>query len=161
MSVTDSLVVGQGAGEKIAFGGGLVTFKVTSAQSDGSLLLYEHVARRGKMTPYHIHPDHEETGCLLEGEMRVNLDGVEYTAGPGDTIYFPRNVPHAFIITSETARSLWILTPGEIMEAFLRQAGDVVADGELPSPVIDIPRLVAAGEQTGAMKVLGPPPFKS
>jgi len=160
MSVADSLLVGQGAGEKIAFGGGLVTLKVTSSLSNGSLLLFEHVAARGKATPYHIHPDHEETGFLLEGALRVNLDGVEYTAGPGDTVHFPRNVPHAFIVTSKTARSLWVLTPGGIMEAFLRQAGDVVVDGELPSPEIDIPRLVSAGEQTGAMKVLGPPPFQ-
>jgi len=154
------MLVGQGAEEKISFGGGLVTLKVTRSQSSGSLLLFEHVAAQGKATPYHIHHSFEETGYLLEGEMRVNLDGVDFTARPGDTVHFPRNVPHAFVVTSETARSLWILTPGEIMEAFLRQAGDVVLDGELPSPQIDIPRLVSIGERTGAMKLLGPPPFQ-
>jgi hypothetical protein len=121
--------------------------------------MFEHVASRGKTTPYHIHPDHEETGFLLEGEFRVNLDGVEYTAGPGDTAHFPRGVPHAFVVSSEMARSLWVVTPGEVMEAFLRQAGDEIVDSALPSPDIDIPRLVAIGERTGAMQVLGPPPF--
>jgi quercetin dioxygenase-like cupin family protein len=160
MIVADSLLVGQGAGERIAFGGGLVTLKVTSAQSNGTLLFFEHIAARGKATPYHIHPDHDEIAYVLEGELRVNVDGVDYTAGPGDTVHFPRNVPHAFIVTSETARTLWMLTPGEFMEAFLRQAGDSVETGELPSPEIDIPRLVSIGERTGAMRVLGPPPFQ-
>ena len=160
MSVANSLLTSRGAGERISFGGGLVTIKVSSAQSHGSLLMIEHVAAKGKTTPYHIHPDHEETGFLLEGELRINLDGVEYTAGPGDTAHFPRGVPHAFVVTSETARSLWVLTPGEIMEAFFRGAGNIVADGELPSPELDIPRLISIGESTGAMKVLGPPPFQ-
>lgn len=160
MSIADSLLVGSGAGEKISFGGGLVTIKVNSSQSNGSVLLIEHVAARGKTTPYHIHPDHDENCYLLEGEWRVNLDGVEYTAGPGDTVRFPRNVPHAFIVTSESARSLCVVTPGEVMEAFFRGAGDIVADGELPSPALDIPRVVSIGESTGAMKVLGPPPFQ-
>ncbi len=31
---------------------------------------------------------------------------------------------------------------------------------ELPSPELDIPRLISIGESTGAMKVLGPPPFQ-
>jgi quercetin 2,3-dioxygenase len=160
MSVADSLLVGRGAGEKISFGGGLVTLKVTSSQSNGSMLLLEHVAARGKTTPYHLHSDHDEACFLLEGEYLVNLDGVEYTAVAGDTVLFPRNVPHAFMVTSESAQSLFIVTPGDIMEAFFRGAGDIVADGDVPSPEIDIPRLVAVGESTGAMKVLGPPPFR-
>ena len=46
------------------------------------------------------------------------------------------------------------------MEAFFRLVGEVAPGRMLPPPQIDIPRLVAAGESTGAMKVLGPPPFK-
>lgn len=160
MSLANSLLTSRGAGERISFGGGLVTIKVSSAQSSGSLLMIEHVAAKGKTTPNHVHPDHDEALFLLEGEIRINLDGIEYTAGPGDTAHFPRGVPHAFLIASEVAHSIWVATPGDIMEAFMREAGDVIMEGELPSPEIDIPRLLAAGERTGAMQVIGPPPFK-
>jgi hypothetical protein len=45
------------------------------------------------------------------------------------------------------------------MEAFYRQAGDVAPSRTLPPAKIDIARLRVAGEETGAMKTLGPPPF--
>ena len=111
------------AGESLWFGGGLLTFKVTSAQSGGAFLMFEHSAARGKPTPLHIHPDHDETCYVLEGELLMHLDGVEHTAGPGATVCIPRGVPHAMLVTSEVERSIWVVTPGEVMEAFFAKAG--------------------------------------
>jgi quercetin dioxygenase-like cupin family protein len=156
---TASTVTKQEEGENLWFGGGLVTLKVTSNQSGGALCLFEHAASRGKTTPLHMHPDSDETAYVLEGELLIHIDGMEHTAGPGAVVFVPRGTPHAFLVTSEQARSLWVLTPGETMEAFYRQAGDAAPGRTLPSAQIDIPRLLAAGEETGAMKVLGPPPF--
>jgi quercetin dioxygenase-like cupin family protein len=153
------MVTAQEAGESLWFGGGLVTFKVTSEQSGGALCLIEHAASRGKPTPLHLHPDHDETGYVLEGELLLHIDGVEYTAGPGAVVWIPKGTPHALLVTSEMARSLWAVTPGRAMEAFFRQAGDAALNRTLPPPEIDITRLRAVGEGTGAMKVLGPPPF--
>ena len=153
------VITQQEAGESIWFGGGLVTFKVTSEQSGDVLCMFEHAASRGKTTPLHLHPDHDETIYVLEGELRLHIDGVENVAGPGAVVWIPRGTPHAFLITSEMARSLWVVTPGGAGEAFFRQAGDPAVDRSLPPAEIDIPRLLAAGEATGAMKVLGPPPF--
>jgi quercetin dioxygenase-like cupin family protein len=149
----------QEAGENIWFGGGLITFKVTSEQSGGALCLFEHAASRGKRTPLHLHPDDDETVYVLEGEILFHVDGVEYTAGPGTAAWIPRGTPHAFLVTSEMERSLWFVTPGGAMEAFYRQAGDAALSRTLPSVEIDIARLRAVGEATGAMKMLGAPPF--
>src|SRR5262245_17921213 len=149
----------QEAGESLWFGGGLVTFKVTTEQSGGVLCLIEHAARRGKTTPLHLHPDHDETCYIFEGELLLHIDGVEQTAGPGAVVWIPRGTPHAFLVTSELARSLWVLTPGGAMEAFYRQAGDAASGRTLPPAELDIARIRAAGERTGAMKMLGPPPF--
>jgi quercetin dioxygenase-like cupin family protein len=159
MSSAMAAVVPQNTGENLWFGGGLVTFKVTSAQSGGELCIIEHAASYGKRTPLHTHPDHDETAYILEGELLIHVDGVEYRAGPGSVVWVPRGTPHAFLVTSELARSLWFVTPGEAMEAFYRQAGDEAKNRTLPPPEIDIARLRAAGESTGAMKTLGPPPF--
>jgi quercetin dioxygenase-like cupin family protein len=149
----------QDAGESLWFGGGLVTFKVTSEQSGGVLCMIEHAASRGKTTPLHLHSDSDETVYVLEGELLLHIDGVEHTAGPGAVVWIPRGTPHAFLVTSEVAHSMWVCTPGATMEAFYRQAGDAAPSRTLPPAEIDIARLFAAGEGTGAMKVLGPPPF--
>jgi quercetin dioxygenase-like cupin family protein len=159
MNRTMPTVIREAEGEGVWFGGGLVTFKVTSEQSGGAVCMIDHVANRGKRTPLHLHPDHDETGYVLEGELLLNIDGVEYTAGPGTAVYIPRGTPHALLVTAELTRSLWICTPGEAMEAFFRQAGDVATSRTPPSTELDIARLRAVGEETGAMKTLGAPPF--
>jgi quercetin dioxygenase-like cupin family protein len=159
MSSTTPVVRTQEAVDNIWFGGGLVSFKVTTEQSGGALILFEHAAAQGKRTPLHLHPDHDETGVLLEGELLLHIEGVEHRVGPGAGIWIPRGAPHALLVTSEIARSIWVVTPGGAMEEFFRQAGEVAPDRSLPPPDIDIARLLAVGESTGAMKVLGPPPF--
>jgi quercetin dioxygenase-like cupin family protein len=159
MNTTIPVVTQQEEGEHLWFGGGLLSFKVTSDQSGGTLILFEHAAGRGKTTPLHMHPGHDETAYVLEGELLLYIDGVEMIAGPGASIWVPRGTPHAFLVTSETARSIWVVTPGGAMEDFFRLAGEPAIDLSLPTPEIDIPRLLAAGEETGAMKVLGPSPF--
>ena len=161
MSGAVPTVTMQEEGERIWFGGGLVTFKVTTEQSGGLLCLIEHAASRGKMTPLHLHADHDETCYLLEGELLLHIDGVEHTAGPGSVVWIPRGTPHAFLVTSEMARSVWAVTPGGAMEAFYRQAGDPALGHTLPPAQIDIARLRAAGDTTGAMKTLGRPPFSA
>jgi quercetin dioxygenase-like cupin family protein len=159
MSNAMPTVTTQEEGENIWFGGGLVTFKVTSEQSGGVLCMIEHSASQGKRTPLHIHPDHDEMCFMLEGELLLHIDGVERTAGPGSVVWIPRGTPHAFLVTSEIERSLWVVTPGGAMEDFYRQAGEVAASRTLPSTAIDIARLRAVGESTGAMQTLGAPPF--
>jgi quercetin dioxygenase-like cupin family protein len=159
MSSAVPVISPENAGENLWFGGGLITFKVTSAQSGGVVCMFLHAAGRGKRTPLHVHPDHDETFYILEGEFLLHIDGVEQRAGAGATVFIPRGIPHAFLVTSELARSVCFVTPGEVMEAFYRQAGDVVANPTVPPAELDIPRVVAAGESTGAMKTLGAPPF--
>lgn len=159
MSTPVPTVVQQEEVDRLWFGGGLLTFKVTSGQSDNALILIEHVASRGKTTPLHLHEGHDETAYLLEGELLLYLDGVESRAAAGDCVHLPRGRPHAFLVTSEIARSLWVVTPGGAMETFYRQAGEVATTSTLPSATADFARIRAVGEETGAMTFIGPPPF--
>jgi hypothetical protein len=46
------------------------------------------------------------------------------------------------------------------MESFFRAAGEPAAELVLPPErPLDIERIAAAAERTGAVKILGPPPF--
>jgi quercetin dioxygenase-like cupin family protein len=157
--MSEPVVLADGDGELLWFGGGLITIKVTTQQSGGAFFLLEDIAQRGKTTPLHLHPDDDETFYVLEGELLVHVDGTEYIVGAGGTAFAPRGSAHAFLVTSEHARFLGLCTPGAGIEAFLREGGDPAPGRVAPPPEIDIPRIKAAGEKTGAMKVLGPPPF--
>lgn len=59
------------------------------------------------------------------------------------------------------ARTLVLITPGSgAMEAFFRNAGEPAAERALPAEgPLDIARIAAAAERTGAVKILAPPPF--
>jgi quercetin dioxygenase-like cupin family protein len=147
-----------GDGEVVWFGGGAVRFKVTSEDTGGAFALIEDEAPRGKTTPLHSHP-FRETFYVLEGEMVFHVDGEEASCGPGSVVSAAAGVPHAFLITSDSARFLTAFTPGDVAEAFLREGGDRPTSRDAEPPPLDIPRVVAAGEKTGGMVFLGPPPF--
>lgn len=159
MAKTSAVVIDADGGEDLWFGGGLVTFTVTSEQSDGAYVLLHDRMPRGKTTPLHLHPSFDEVVYVLEGELLVHIDGAEHVASAGATASIPRGVPHALLVTSEEARILAFATPGDVAERFFRDAGDVVTDTTASPPPLNIEKIRAAGEGTGAMQVLGPPPF--
>jgi quercetin dioxygenase-like cupin family protein len=149
------------AGEALWFNNDLLTFKATGAQTAGAYLLIEEVARRGKVTPLHTHPVEAESFYVLEGEVFVHLDGDERPVAAGGFASVPPGVPHAYLVTSAVARTLLMITPGSgAMEEFFREAGEPAVDRVLPQPgPLDIARIGAAAERTGAVEILGPPPF--
>ena len=152
---------GSDGGEALWFNNDLLTLKATGEQTGGGFLLVEELARRGKLTPLHTHPVEAESFYILEGEVRFHLDGAEQTAGPGSFVSVPAGVPHAYVVTSEVARTLCLITPGDgPMEAFFRDAGEPASERTLPAAgPLDIARIAAAAQRTGAVKILGPPPF--
>jgi quercetin dioxygenase-like cupin family protein len=149
-----------GAGERLWFyGGGLHIWKATSADTGGAFLLFEDAMSRGKTTPLHTHPHVDETLYILEGEILLHIDGEEQRLGSGGVAMAPRGVPHAFLVTSETARILFLETPGS-SEAFYRGASEPsTSDLEISAPV-DFARVRASAELNGGIEILGPPPFK-
>jgi hypothetical protein len=111
----------------------------------------------------HSHPGHDETFYVIDGELLLHIDGAEQTAGPGSIAAIPRGVAHAFLVTSESARFIGFITPGDASaEAFFRQAGEPAPTRAAPpaGTPLDIEGIVEAGKQTGFMHMLGPPPFK-
>jgi quercetin dioxygenase-like cupin family protein len=146
-----------GEGERRWFyGGGIHTWKVTDADSDGAFFLFEDELTQGKMTPWHRHPDSDELAYILDGEVDVNIDGKQQRVGAGGMYFVPRDTPHAFTVLSPTARLLAFQTPGASAR-FYWDASEPA--GEQPGAV-DFQRIGEVAEATGATVVLGPPPFE-
>jgi mannose-6-phosphate isomerase-like protein (cupin superfamily) len=155
------IVLDHGEGEALWFNNDLLTLKATGARTGGAYLLVEELARRGKVTPLHMHPAEEETFYVLEGEALMHIDGEQRPVGPGCLVSVPPGVPHAYLVTSETARTLILVTPGSgAMEEFFREAGEPARERALPDPApLDIERIALAAQRTAAVAILGPPPF--
>src|SRR5713226_10347053 len=120
MSTAVSIVRADGEGEHLRFwGGGVLTMKATAEETDGAFMLFEDFMPRGKTTPLHVHVNEDEALYVLEGQILVHIDGEEHPVGPRGIAVAPRGMPHAFLVTSPTARVLCLQTPGSA-EAFYR-----------------------------------------
>lgn len=153
------IVRAAGEGEHLRFyGGGLLTMKATAEETGGAFLLFEDLMCRGKTTPLHLHANEDETLYVLDGEIVVHIGGTNYPVGPRGVAVAPRGVPHAFLVTSDTARVLTLQTPGSA-EAFYRGASEPASGDTDPSGPVDFSRVQHAAERSGGMQLLGPPPF--
>lgn len=70
--------------------------KVSTADTDGDLYLFESTRIKEGGPALHIHPDQDEFWYILSGEFLFKVGEQTFTAKPGDTVFGPRNVPHAF-----------------------------------------------------------------
>ena len=141
-------------------GGGLHLWHVSTSDTNGSIWLMEDVMTKGKMTPLHQHDTTDELVYVIEGELLLSVNGDERTLGAGGVALIPRGVPHALLVTSETCRVL-ALGNSPSSEAFFRRASDAVGttDRRDATGAVDFQRVIAAGAETGGMRMLGPPPW--
>lgn len=140
------------------FGGGVHTWLATAEDTGGTFMLFEDRMDQGKMTPLHTHPDSDETAYVLEGEILVHMDGGEHRIAAGGLAVAPRGVPHAFMVVSESARLLFLHTPG-CCQAFYWDASEPLVDDEVGSGTVDFDRIRASAQRNGGIVLLGPPPF--
>jgi quercetin dioxygenase-like cupin family protein len=138
-------------------GGGVFTWKATSAETGGAFIMFEDRIAHGKTTPLHLHPNEDETIFVLEGELLVHVEGEEHRVGERGLFVAPRGLPHAFMVTSETAHILALQTPGT-GEPFYREAGEP-ARSSADASRYDWARLREVAERSDSIEILGPPPF--
>ena len=161
MPTRTAIIRAEGEGDAIWFNNDLFTFKATADETDQAFTLFEELSQRGKATPLHAHPEADETFWVIDGEIVVHVNGAEHVVARGGVASVPRGVPHALMVTSETARVLTLVTPGcRPLELFFREVGEPATTRSLP-PSVPLPmeRLRAAAMRHGSVAILGPPPF--
>lgn len=92
---------------------GVADYLVTPTRA-GRLEVLETVVDPGAGSgkEYYSHPGDEECILVLEGELRVWLEGVAYDLLPGDAITFSCRMQHRWRNPGDSvARVLWIITP--------------------------------------------------
>lgn len=139
--------------------GALITIKATTEETGGQLWLQEVLGERGYASPMHRHTREDEAFYVLDGELSVYVGDDVLRAGPGDFLWAPRDLPHAFCVESDTARFLALATPGGL-DAFFFATGEPAGARTVPPPPTgppDVDALVRAGAEYG-LEMLGPPP---
>ena len=90
--------------------------KITGRDTNGQMSMFYGDYKRKQGPPLHKH-DLDETFYVTEGEFIFQLADKKVKAVAGSTIFIPRMMPHAFLITSEIGRTLLILCPAGDVEA--------------------------------------------
>ena len=98
-------------GEALWFNNDLLTFKATGPETGGAFLVVEEVARRGKVTPLHAHPEEEETFYILEGGAFPPRRRRAVARCGRLRLGAARGSPR-YLVTSEVTRALIVITPG-------------------------------------------------
>lgn len=103
----------------------ILDLKVSGKDTDGGLAIFEQTSiSQGRGTPLHIHPLQDEVFYVIEGEYYFNVGNEKYRLGVGDSIFMPRNVPHAWTQVSEKGKMTVIFQPaGKMEEFFVTMAG--------------------------------------
>ncbi len=118
------VVLSPNEGEMVQFGGLGVRFMIDGAQSGGNFALVEHpIEPRVLAAPMHTHRNEDEYTYVLEGEIGVQVGEEVLLARPGDLVFKPRGVPHAFWNPAEEpARALEIISPAGFERYFAELA---------------------------------------
>ena len=101
-----------------------IRFMIGGEQTEGNFSLVEHpIKPRALAAPMHTHRHEDEYTYVLEGEIGVQLGEEVRVAQPGDLVFKPRGVPHAFWNATDTmARALEIISPAGFERYFAELA---------------------------------------
>ena len=124
--------------------------KVSSKDTGGELTVFEQTGFTPKGgPPLHIHHFQDEMFYVIEGDYLFQVGEETYNLKAGDTIFLPREVPHAFAQLTEKGRMVLSFQPSGKMEEFFKKTSLWTS----PPTAEEIAKVFEEHE----MKVVGPP----
>jgi quercetin dioxygenase-like cupin family protein len=101
-----------------------IRFMIGGEDTRGNFALVEYlIGARALAAPMHTHEREEEYTYVLEGEVGVQIGEEVLVAEPGDLVFKPRGVPHAFWnAADEPARALEMISPAGFERYFAELA---------------------------------------
>jgi quercetin dioxygenase-like cupin family protein len=133
--------------------GGTLAILLDSAATNGQLMVGRFDVSEGEAPPFHKHTHEDEVFMLIRGTALVWVDDQEMELKEGGIVFLPRDIPHAYRITSAKADLLMINTPGGI-EGMFRETG---RDKSTPRPAgFEVQPNPAVSQKYGNL-IVGPP----
>jgi quercetin dioxygenase-like cupin family protein len=128
MQATARNVLGPDEGEVVHLFALGVRFMIDGEATGGAFSLVEHpLPPRALGAPVHTHRNEDEYSYVLEGRVGVQLGEEVLEAGPGELVFKPRGVAHAFWNAGdEPARLLELISPAGF-ENYFRELAPLLA----------------------------------
>lgn len=124
--------------------------KVSTNDTAGALFVFEHADMGKGGPPRHFHYDQDEWFYARKGEFAFEVGDERFTLRPGDSLFAPRMVPHAWAHVGNTPGTLLLaVQPAGSLEAYFMENCAM----ERPPTPEEAERSFAAH----GMKVVGPP----
>ena len=124
-----------GEGRTIAVVGDVYHLLATGKEADGKYALIEAIVPPGGGPPPHSHSREEEGFYVLEGELRITVDGEPFVAHRGDFVNLPIGSLHSFTnATDKPAKMLITLAPSGLEKMFVEIGHPVSPDATTASP---------------------------
>ena len=111
-----------GEGPRHEFGGQLQTVLVGAAQTSGTTCMTVVEMAKGPGLPAHVHASTYEALMVVEGRLRLVLDGVEHVLTRGDVASIPAGTVHSYAGDAHYTKVLTMSAPGGL-EKLLIDAG--------------------------------------
>jgi quercetin dioxygenase-like cupin family protein len=114
-----------------------VRFMIDGETTGGAFSLVEHpLPPRALGSPVHTHRNEDEYSYVLEGRVGLQLGDDVIEAGPGELVFKPRGIAHAFWNAGdEPARLLELISPAGF-ENYFRDLAPLLAARERDEPAI-------------------------
>jgi quercetin dioxygenase-like cupin family protein len=121
-------VLGSDEGEAVNLLALGVRFMIDGEATGGRFSLVEHpLPPRALGAPIHTHRNEDEYSYVLTGRLGVQLGDDVLEAGPGEVVFKPRGVPHAFWCAGdEPLRLLELISPAGF-ENYFRELAPLLA----------------------------------
>lgn len=127
----------------------VLDIKISSKDTNGDLAVFEQNGFTPKGgPPLHIHLYQDEFFYIVEGEYLFQVGEDKHLMKPGDTIFLPRNVQHAFSQLTEKGKVIVSYMPAGKMEDFFRATDSWTS----PPSIAEIEKVFEDHD----MKVVGP-----
>lgn len=127
-----------GEGQPLSLGAKTV-LTVRAEWTGGAYCVLDQVVAPGFITPAHYHERESQVSLVIDGQLGFWVDGDEFDAGPGATVYRPAGKAHAlWNPTASPVRMIEVTTPAEDFQRYLVQLSDMIdADTADPATVRD------------------------
>jgi mannose-6-phosphate isomerase-like protein (cupin superfamily) len=126
--------------------------KISSRDTNGAFAVIEDRCPPQGGPPLHVHFEQDEWWYILEGDFLFQVDGKQFHAGPGDTVFAPRGTKHSFKnVGTSLGHTVVTVVPGGLDEFFEEVSATIPKDA--PPDLAVIAQLFLKH----GMKMLGPP----
>ncbi len=97
--------------------------KVSGKDTEGRCVIFDTIRHKKVGPPLHLHTDCDEWFFVSEGEFKFQAGEKILRLEAGDSLLVPREMPHAFVKTTEGDAKLVIMhQPAARMEEYFRLA---------------------------------------